>query len=94
MNITPELKREGVAREISRFLNQMRKDADYQVDKKIKLTYSTDDAQLKSLIHDFADFFQHEALITDIKEQKWKLTGDIVALFESDGKNVEFSLSK
>jgi isoleucyl-tRNA synthetase len=39
LNITPELKKEGVAREISRFLNQMRKDADYPVDAKLQLFY-------------------------------------------------------
>ena len=37
LELTPQLQREGIAREISRFLNQMRKDADYSVDTKVKL---------------------------------------------------------
>ena len=41
LTLTPELEREGVAREISRFLNQMRKDADFAVEQKVKLTYTT-----------------------------------------------------
>jgi isoleucyl-tRNA synthetase len=35
LTITPELAKEGVAREISRFINQMRKDAKYNVDDKV-----------------------------------------------------------
>jgi hypothetical protein len=43
---------------------------------------------------DFAEFFMHEALIKDIKENKKKLAWDIVALFENNGKTMEFALKR
>jgi hypothetical protein len=36
-----------MAREVSRFLNQMRKDVDYNVDDKVKMYYNTDDDYMK-----------------------------------------------
>ncbi|MFA7718053.1 MAG: DUF5915 domain-containing protein [Candidatus Absconditabacterales bacterium] len=94
LHITPELQREGTAREISRFLNQMRKEADFNIDDRVQLTFMTEDKELASIMKDFADFFQKEALIKESKENKKKLAGDIVALFESDGKTIEFALKR
>jgi isoleucyl-tRNA synthetase len=37
LELTPELQREGIAREISRFLNQMRKDANFNIDDRVEL---------------------------------------------------------
>ncbi len=93
LQLTPELQREWVAREISRFLNQMRKDADYSVDSKVKLFFSTADESLTAIIHEFKDFFKHEALISDIKSTD-KPEGDIVALFTSNESTINFALQK
>ena len=73
LEITPALQREGLAREISRFLNQMRKEADFNIDDRVHLMFVTTDGELAGIMKDFADFFQQEALITDIKEHKEKL---------------------
>jgi isoleucyl-tRNA synthetase len=67
LELTPELQREGIAREISRFLNQMRKEANYNVDDKVKLFFVTSDEHLMSIVTEFKDFFKHEALISDIQ---------------------------
>jgi len=91
LNITTELYQEGIAREVSRFLNQMRKEADYNVSDKVSMQYSTDDKQYKKVIEDFSDFLKTEALICDIKEVKdpeW----DIVSIFNYEEKNISFSL--
>jgi isoleucyl-tRNA synthetase len=93
LELTPELQREGVAREISRFLNQMRKDANYNVDDKVKLFFSTTDDNLARIVNDFKDFFKHEALISDIQSTD-KPEGDIVALFTNDQSNINFALKK
>ena len=50
LELTPELQREGIAREISRFFNQMRKDADYKVDTKVQALFFTADENLKSIL--------------------------------------------
>jgi len=73
LEITPALQREGLAREISRFLNQMRKEADFNIDDRVHLMFVTTDGELTGIMKDFADFFQQEALIKDIKEHKEKL---------------------
>nr|MBR6099692.1 hypothetical protein [bacterium] len=53
LEITPELEREGVARELSRFLNQMRKDADFAVEDKVNMIYSNASENLKNIIAEF-----------------------------------------
>jgi isoleucyl-tRNA synthetase len=93
LQLTPQLQREGIAREISRFLNQMRKDADYSVDSKVKLFFSTTDENLAGIIKEFTDFFKHEALISDIQSTD-KPEGDIVALFTSNESTIDFALKK
>lgn len=93
LELTPELQREWIAREISRFLNQMRKDANYNVDDKVKLLFSTPDGHLTSIVNEFKDFFKHEALISDIQSTdtpEW----DIVSLFTSGESTINFALKK
>ena len=58
LTLTPELEREGVAREISRFLNQMRKDADFAVEQKVKLTYTTASEHLRAILKEFDEMFK------------------------------------
>lgn len=93
LELTPELEREWVAREISRFLNQMRKDADYNVDTKVTMFFLTSDEYLANIIKEFSDFFKHEALISEIQSTDFP-KGDIVALFTSDESTINFALKK
>jgi hypothetical protein len=72
----------------------MRKEADFNIDDRVHLTFVTDDDGLKDIMKEFAEFFMAEALIKDIKEHKKKLVGDIVSLFENDDKTIEFALKK
>lgn len=93
LQLTPELQREWIAREISRFLNQMRKEADYSVDTKVVLLFSTADENLANIVKEFTDFFKHEALISDIQSTdnpEW----NIVALFTSNESTINFALRK
>ncbi|MCX6825100.1 MAG: DUF5915 domain-containing protein [candidate division SR1 bacterium] len=93
LELTPELQREGIAREISRFLNQMRKDADYTVDTKVVMLYSTDNANLSGILSEFKDFFTHEALISGIQSMD-NPQGDIIALFTNGESTINFALRK
>lgn len=92
LTLTPELLKEWVAREVSRFLNQMRKDADYSVDAKVDLTFETADEYLKDIILEFKDFLAQEALIKNIENSTpiWELVSD----FELEGKVVRIGLKK
>jgi len=93
LELTPELQREGIAREISRFLNQMRKDANYNVDDKVQLFFFTKDENLKNIVNEFKDFFKHEALISGIQSME-NPEGDIVALFTNNESTINFALKK
>ena len=93
LELTPELQREGIAREISRFLNQMRKDANYNVDDKVLLVFSTTDDNLTGIVKEFKDFFKHEALISDLQSTD-KPEGDIIALFTSNESTINFALKQ
>ena len=81
LEITPELEREGVARELSRFLNQMRKDADFAVEDKVAMSFSTQSENLKNIISEFWDFLKWEALLLSIEEAKkeWNITSEFVS---------------
>lgn len=92
LNITPELKKEWIAREISRFLNQMRKDANFPVDARVSMTRETTDTDLIEIIQDFHDFFRDEALISDIKN--WNISWDIINEFETNNKKIKIWLKK
>jgi len=93
LELTEELKKEWVSREISRFLNQMRKEADYAVDDKVVLSYFTETVSMQKILANFSEFLQKEALLLSIGEQK-EPEWDIVSLFELDGENILFALKK
>ena len=92
LEITEELKREWIAREISRFLNQMRKDADFSVDARVNMHYSSDSEDMKNIVKEFSEFLKEEALIIDIAE--WNCDGDTHSgTFESENWNIQFWLT-
>ena len=92
LQLTPELEKEWMAREVSRFLNQMRKDADYNIDARVAMYYETNDDYMKDVINSFSEFLSHEALLSSINSgnENW----DIQAVFNIDEKTVTFTLKK
>lgn len=90
--LTDELIQEWTAREISRFLNQMRKDADYQVSDRVACGYETKSTVLADIIQTHAEYLQAEALLTSItaEEIQW----DYSAVFEYEWEEVSFTLKR
>lgn len=91
LHITPELAEEGVARELSRFLNQMRKDAGFSVEKKADCLYTTKDPILQSAITHWEEFLIREALLHEITEHK-DPQGDHRDTFNTDEGSITFAL--
>ncbi len=91
LEITDELKREWTAREMSRFLNQMRKDANFAVDARINVHFQSESEDMKNLILEFSEFLQDEALALSITDSS--CDGDAqVSVFESENGNVTFGV--
>ena len=92
LEITPELEKEGIAREISRFLNQMRKDADFSVEARVHLKYQTSSEELKNIMQSFSTFLQEEALIQNFEEGTPE--GESIATFENEKGKIVFALQR
>jgi len=69
--ISDELKMEGMARELTRAINQLRKESSLTVtDKNMKLEYETSSALLKSVIEKYKEEIKSSCLCGEIVEQK------------------------
>ena len=80
--ITPELRREGLVREIIRSVQSARKQAGLNVDDRIRLALQTDDPELSEAISEHRSLIQEETLATELSQS---LTGLEVA-FEQSAK--------
>ena len=83
--ITPELKREGMMREVVRLVQNARKQADLQVDDRIQLQLLTEDVELKQAIDDHKENIKLETLATEL--------GNVTGGFEAEAK-IDNSLIK
>ena len=92
LEITPELEKEGISREISRFLNQMRKDANFSVEARVHLKYQTESGELRTIMQEFSFFLQDEALICSFEE--WIPEGESIATFENEKGKIVISLQR
>jgi isoleucyl-tRNA synthetase len=88
--ITPELKREGLIREVIRFVQSARKDAGLNVDDRIKLGLLTGDEELKNAIGEHRELIAKETLsVNDLSgEFDYKTTAKF------DGFELLISLEK
>jgi len=91
LTITPELKREGLMREIVRHVQSARKQAGLQIDDRIVLSISSDDSEISQAVDVFADVIKAETLaveLNSVADESEKYDAKI------EGKLVEISLKK
>ncbi len=60
--LTPELKREGMARDFVRQVQQLRKEADLEIQDRIRIFYASDDEELTAAIAEWSDYIRAETL--------------------------------
>ncbi len=88
-NITPELKREGLMREVVRHVQSARKAAGLNVDDRICLELESDDATLKKAIAEHKDTIATETLVKDWKNSLDSIHEQIVSI---DGMSLTIRL--
>ena len=79
--LTPELKREGLMREVIRHVQSARKKADLQIDDRIELNLQTESPELRQAIDEHIDEIKRETLAEQLTEttenqQTVKVEGD------------------
>ena len=90
-HLTPELKREGLMREVIRHVQSARKKAGLQVDDRIELNIASSDTEIAQAVDVFADTIKAETLAV-----KLGLVADGMEKYDVkvDGKPVEIYLKK
>ena len=91
LTITPELKREGLMREIIRHVQSARKKAGLQVDDRIELGITSSDAEITQAVDMFADTIKAETLAIKLGSAADDMEKYDVKV---DGKPVEIYLKK
>ncbi|MBN1231619.1 MAG: isoleucine--tRNA ligase [Anaerolineales bacterium] len=90
--ITPELKAEGLAREIIRRIQSMRKNADFNIEDRIATTYQAD-AELTGILTDWSDYICSETLSTSL-EYGDSVVGAYTETHSIDDMELVISISK
>ena len=90
--ITPELQREGYARDLVRYLQDLRKEADYQVDDRIEILVKAE-GDVGQAVVDFKEYIMSETLADELKMEddgKWDAVKEVVI----DGVDVKVGVWK
>lgn len=88
-NITPELKLEGLAREIVRHIQQARKEADFNVDDRIEVSYSTSEDMIAKAFADHQEYIMKETLAEKLEQDG---DGDYEFTKEADVEKMPFTI--
>jgi isoleucyl-tRNA synthetase len=90
--ITPELKMEGLARELVRHIQEMRKEADLNLTDRIVTCYEGGEA-IKDVLHIHADYIKRETLSLELVEGELKGEKDVKTL-TLNGNEVHLYIEK
>ena len=90
LELTPELRREGLMREVVRHVQNARKQAGLNVDDRIMLSLVTEDKDLKKAIEEYADTIATETLAEEIDVKEYSYSAEV----KVEGVMVKVSLQK
>jgi len=86
--ITDDLREEGLAREIIRRVQEMRKQADLDYIDRIKIKMATNDKRFKNVLNKYSDYIAKEVQANTLRgrfndgySQKWDIEGAVIELF-------------
>jgi isoleucyl-tRNA synthetase len=78
--LTPELVREGMARDFVRQVQQLRKDADLEIENRIRIAYATADDNVQQAVAEWSHYIRSETLADSITLADAPPTGTEAAL--------------
>jgi isoleucyl-tRNA synthetase len=90
-DMTPELKREGIMREVVRQVQNARKAAELQVDDRISLVLSSEDEELLETIKEHDSTISQETLASNLNDSG---DGAFESLANIDGKQLTIRITK
>lgn len=90
LEVTPALHREGLAREVVRFVQNARKDAGLNVDDRITLSLKTASEQLAKAIHDHQADIANETLASTVTDESYVFSVEVSV----EGEGLSISLEK
>jgi isoleucyl-tRNA synthetase len=89
-SITPELKKEGLARELTRFVQNARKNAGFNVDDRINLKIETDEPELLAALEEFkSELFAETLTVDDLRA-----AAEHTEVVKIDGNEVKVLISR
>ncbi|MCB9850896.1 MAG: class I tRNA ligase family protein [Phycisphaerales bacterium] len=92
--LTESLKQEGVARDIVRNVQNLRKDADFNIEDRIKLSVQTDDAEVSAAVAAFRDYICAETLADTFTESALAGGDANTSKINLDGANVVLQVER
>ena len=90
LELTPELKKEGLMREVVRVIQSARKKADLNVDDRIKLNLSSDSDILNDVVAEFKDAIAEEVLSTVWSDEELSYSESV----KIEGEELSLSLGR
>lgn len=91
-HVSEELKREGYARDLVRFVQEMRKEADYQVDDRIYVAIEAQ-SEIAAAVTEFADYIKRETLAEEL-QQHGNFEWDKEQTVDMEGVQVKVAVRK
>ena len=73
--LTPQLSREGMARDFVRAVQQLRKDADLEIENRIRISYESDHPEVTKALAEWNEYIRTETLADELQRAEAK--GDI-----------------
>ena len=93
VTVTPELKNEGMAREIINRVQNIRKDRDYEITDRICLTVAPNEAT-DAAVRDFGDYIASQVLADSLTVAPVDTTDKDSTVLEIAGNNIDINIHK
>jgi isoleucyl-tRNA synthetase len=91
--VTPDLEKEGLAREFVRQVQTMRKEAGFSIEDHITIRYKTNSDKLRGALSEFGEYVQRETL-SDTFDDAEPITGDYTSDVALEGQQVRIGVKQ